>query len=333
MNIKKIFILFFVGLMSSGSLNFILGNSILLLKNKNHFILRDLKLNTKFVQFLSKEDHDGSLINKNAEFPKLDVNTNNIGASDTSSNLELLGNSKCNILLMGSSTIQASALPKNNRIESQVRKSSSCNVVNIGSVGESLEGSLLKYLTIKELEQFQFVYLMLGGIDAYLADNPNERKFYEPLLGNIILERFERKFSQNNFLSKIFNQKKDKISHIDSLEVKFQKDLKRYKNILKTFKYAIDSREAKLYLITTPYEPRYWVNEKDGPKINTIGSLNLFNEATRSISKKYNLELIDLETIFNKSKKNYLYDSEHFNNAGAKVLAEIIIKNIQELSS
>ena len=125
---------------------------------------------------MNKEDHDGSLINNNTEFPKLDVNTNNIGASDTSSNLEVLENSKCNILLMGSSAIQASALPKNTRIESQIRKRSSCNVVNIGSVGESLEGSLLKYLTIKELEQFQFVYLMLGGIDAYLADNPNQRK-------------------------------------------------------------------------------------------------------------------------------------------------------------
>ena len=318
--------------MSSGSFSFILGNSILLLKNKNHFILRDLKPNTKFVQFLNREDQDGSLINKNAEFPKIDVNTNNIGASDTSSNLELLGNSKCNILLMGSSTIQASALPKNNRIESQVRKNSSCNVVNIGSVGESLEGSLLKYLTIKELEQFQFVYLMLGGIDAYLADNPNEKQFYEPLLGNIIIERFQRKFSQNNFFLKILNSKKEKIMPTDSLETKFQKDLKRYTNILKTFKYATDSREAKLYLITTPYEPRYWVNEKDGPKIKTKGSLNLFNEATRTISKKYNLDLIDLAYIFNKSKKNYLYDSEHFNNEGAKVLTEIILKKIQELS-
>ena len=48
--------------------------------------------------------------------------------------------------------------------------------------------------------------------------------------------------------------------------------------------------------------------------------------------QKYNLELIDLDTIFNKSKKNYLYDSEHFNNEGAKVLVEIILKNIQELS-
>ena len=83
--------------MSSGSLSFILGNSIFLLKNKNHFILRDLKPNTKFIQFLNKEDQDGSLISKNVKFPKLDVNTNNIGASDTSSNLELLGNSKCNI--------------------------------------------------------------------------------------------------------------------------------------------------------------------------------------------------------------------------------------------
>ena len=322
----------FVGLMSSGSLSFILGNSILLFKNKNHIILRDLKPNTKFIQFLNKEDHDGSLINKNAEFPKLDVNTNNIGASDTSSNLEALENSKCNILLMGSSTIQASALAKNNRIETQVRKNSSCNVVNIGSVGESLEGSLLKYLTIKELEEFQFVYLMLGGIDAYLADNPNERKFYEPLIDNIILERFERKFSQDNFLLKIFNSKKDKILFDEYLNEEFQKDLKRYKNILKAFKYASASREAKLYLITTPYEPRYWVNEKDGPKIKTNNSLNLFNEATRSISKKYNLELIDLDTIFSKSKKNYLYDSEHFNNEGAKVLVEIILKNIQELS-
>ena len=115
---------------------------------------------------------------------------------------------------------------------------------------------------------------------------------------------------------------------------KFQKDLKRYKNILKAFKYASASRESKLYLITTPYEPKYWVNEKDGTKtkIRTKNSLNLFNEATRSISKKYNLELIDLETIFNNSKKNYLYDSEHFNNEGAKVLIEIILKNIQELS-
>lgn len=318
--------------MASGSLSFILGNSKLLLKNKNHFILRDLKPNKKFIQFLNKQDQDGSLINKNAELPKLDINTNNIGATDTSSSLEVLGNSKCNILLMGSSAIQASALPKNNRIESQVRKNSSCNVVNIGSVGESLEGSLLKYLTIKELEQFQFVYLMLGGIDAYLADNPNERKFYEPLMGNIILERFERKFSQDNVFLRILNSKKDKILPIDSLDAKFQKDLNKYKNILKTFKYAVDSREAKLYLITTPYEPRYWVNEKDGPKNKTKGSLNLFNQATRSISKKYNLELIDLETIFNNSKKNYLYDSEHFNNEGAKVLTEIILKNIQELS-
>ena len=320
--------------MSSGSLSFILGNSRLLFRNKNHLILRDLKPNTKFIQFLNKEDHDGSLINNNTEFPKLDVNTNNIGASDTSSNLEVLENSKCNILLMGSSTIQASALAKNNRIESQIRKRSSCNVVNIGSVGESLEGSLLKYLTIKELEQFQFVYLMLGGIDAYLADNPNERKFYEPLLDNIILERFERKFSQDNFLLKIFNSKKDKILPRDYKELKFQKDLKRYKNILKAFIYASASRESKLYLITSPYEPKYWVNEKDGTKtkIKTKNSLNLFNEATRSISKKYNLELIDLETIFNNSKKNYLYDSEHFNNEGAKVLIEIILKKIQELS-
>ena len=320
--------------MSSGSFSFLLGNSTLLFRNKNHLILRDLKPNTKFIQFLNKEDHDGSLFNKNIEFPKLYVNTNNIGASDTSSNLEVLKNSKCNILLMGSSTIQASALAKNNRIESQIRERSSCNVVNIGSVGESLEGSLLKYLTIKELEQFQFVYLMLGGIDAYLADNPNERKFYEPLLDNIILEGFERKFSQDNFLLKIFNSKKDKIIPSDYKELKFQKDLKRYKNILKAFKYVSASRESKLYLITTPYEPKYWVNEKDGTKtkIRTKNSLNLFNEATRSISKKYNLDLIDLETIFNNSKNNYLYDSEHFNNEGAKVLIEIILKNIQKLS-
>ena len=318
--------------MSSGSLSFILGNSTLLFKSKNQLILRDLKPNKKFIQFLNKEDHDGSLINENEELPKLYVNTNHIGASDTSSDLEALENSKCNILIMGSSTMQSSALAKNNRIESQVRKNSSCNVVNIASVGESLEGSLLKYLTIKELEQFQFVYLMLGGIDAYLADNPNERKFYQPLLGNIILERFQRKFSQDFFLFKIFKSKKDKSLSSDNLKVKFQKDLKRYKNILKTFKYAIASREAKLYLITTPYEPRNWVNEKDGPKIKTKNSLNLFNEATRSISKKYNLELIDLETIFNKSKKNYLYDSQHFNNEGAEVLIKIILRNIQEFS-
>lgn len=146
------------------------------------------------------------------------------------------------------------------------------------------------------------------------------------------MKDLKENFSQHNFFLQIFNSKKDKILPIDSAEVKFQKDLKRYKNILKTFKYAIDSREAKLYLITTPYEPRYWVNETDGPKIKTKGSLTLFNEVTRSISKKYNLELIDLETIFNKSKENFLYDSEHFNNEGAKVLIEIILKNIQEHS-
>ena len=223
--------------MSSGSLSFILGNSTLLFRNKNHLILRDLKPNTKFIQFLNKEDHDGSLFNKNKEFPKLYVKTNNIGASDTSSNLEVLENSKCNILLMGSSAIQASALAKNNRIESQIRKRSSCNVVNIGSVGESLEGSLLKYLTIKELEEFQFVYLMLGGIDAYLVDNQMKENFWN-LCWVILFLKDLKKIFAGKFFKKYLIQK-DKILLDEYLNEEFQKDLKRYKNILKALNMLV----------------------------------------------------------------------------------------------
>ena len=328
--------------MASGYLKFILGTSTLIFKNRNILVLRDIKPNKQFIQILNENDHDGSLKNHKKESPRLDVSTNYIGASDTSSNFKLLKNSNCNILLMGSSTIQASALPKKNRIETIVSKNTNCNVVNIASVGESLEGSLLKYLSIKELEQFQFVFIMVGSIDAYLADNPNQKIFYEPVLGNIIIETFQRKVLNNNSFSQIFISKENKQINQNNkemknnktfnryLDIEFEKSIRRYKNILGSLNYATSSRDAELFLITTPYEPKNWVSVKDGSKNDSNNSLSIFNDMTRRISKKVGINLIDIDTIFNNSTNNYLYDSEHFNIEGAKVLSDLITKTINK---
>ena len=125
MNIKKILVISIIGLLTSGSIRFILSKSSLINKGRDTFVLRDLKPNQSFQEILNKEDHDGSLNSPDLKSPKVKIDTNHIGASDTSSKLKLLNDSKCNILLMGSSTMQAAALPKKNRIETQVQKKTS----------------------------------------------------------------------------------------------------------------------------------------------------------------------------------------------------------------
>ncbi len=339
MNIKKILVISIIGLLTSGSIRFILSKSSLINKGRDTFVLRDLKPNQSFQEILNEKDHDGSLTSPDLKFPKVKVDTNHIGASDTSSKLKLLNDSKCNILLMGSSTMQAAALPKKNRIETQVQKKTSCNVVNIASAGESIESSLLKYLTIKELDKFQLVFVMTGYVDSFVEDNPKKRKYYEPIVNNILLESFERRINKNKFLSNLINYKsnnnksnlEEKINNnrVSKLNKDFDlyKNINRYENVLAAFKFLTDSREARLFLITSPYEPKDWVDISDGEKSSNQNSLHLFNAATRLVSKRMGIDLIDIDSIFNNSEKNLLYDSEHFNINGANILINII-KNI-----
>ena len=81
-------------------------------------------------------------------------------------------------------------------------------------------------------------------------------------------------------------------------------------------------------LITNPYEPKNWTGKIDGSKENKGNTINLFNKEIRDISKEFNISLIDIDYLFNNSKKNLLYDTVHLNTEGANLLANEIKNKI-----
>ena len=123
------------------------------------------------------------------------------------------------------------------------------------------------------------------------------------------------KNSRNLF---VFKDNK-KISTKTSNDASINNHLKKYRSNLIAFKFIVDSRNASLHLITTPYEPKNWKGKLDGSKENKENkenSINLFNKEIRDISKEFNISLIDIDYIFNNSEKNLLYDTVHLNTEG-----------------
>ncbi len=333
MKFKNIFIFIFVGIIASGSLR------VFLTKSSVSFTLRDIKKNKNYSKFLNAKDHDGSLNNTYDGIPKIKINTNRIGASDTSSNIDLISNSQCNVLLLGSSTMAAAALPKSYRLETILRKQNDCNFVNLASDGESLEGTILKYQLLKELKKFQYVFLMSGHIESSIANNPILAKDYEPVLEKSLYSFFKRKLLHSKSISSFIKSLKYSrnlvalkdnkiISKKISNDVSINNHLKKFRTNLIAFKFLVDSRNASLSLITNPYEPKNWTGKIDGSKENKGNTINLFNKEIRDISKEFNISLIDIDYLFNNSKKNLLYDTVHLNTEGANLLANEIKNKI-----
>ncbi len=335
MKIKNILTIFIIGFIASGNLQILLSNST------KPFYLRDLKNNRSFKKTLKDEDHDGSLILKDRIKPIIQINTDEIGASDTSTKMPFISNSNCNILLMGSSVIAASALPKSYRLESILRERSNCNVVNIASDGESLQGSLLKYQLIDELKIFNIVFLMSGKIDSNLAVNPSLKEEYEPILNTSFMATLKRKIITNKSIADLImfsknikniflaNKPHESKNNNINVELDIKDEIEIFKNNLKAFNYLVSANSSRLVLITTPYEPKYWKSFKDGSKLRDSKVLNLFNSAIREVSTLENIELIDSDTIFTSSNKNLLYDTSHLNIEGANLLAFEILKKLQ----
>lgn len=223
----------------------------------------------------------------------------------------------------------------------------SVKVLNAGSAGNNLHGSLNIYLNkiVKYKPDFVLIMHSVNDVGLLKAKN-NYRDFMVKDANNPadILSKYSyaiaiaRQIKKNRYLKHYRNTKaiNDARGCLQPLGTKLQKTtvdkyFPEYSTRLRTLIYMVRQFGGVPVLMTEPiYTTENIPEGYENTFYSGISEANVFNDEIRRIAKEENCALIDLDKELPKEKV-YFYDHIHYFDKGSQKVSEIISEHLKAL--
>jgi lysophospholipase L1-like esterase len=299
-----------------------------------------------------------------ANFSSKFVNTDDLGfrlniwAGELKKNTDFFNCKEVSIVIGGSCVFGFGATSDEKTISSQLSKKTNHIYLNFGATAFNSKQEILLFLNFfKKYKKIKNVIIISGANDIFLNLLNNHDEWGDFFFKNKysrIHDSYKKRKRVNldliNYFTRILKKKTKKLSENN-------KDLINYKNVetnydeifslwktlsnaynfnLKIFLQPIPSwlnkplsiEEKKLFTILDNSNDKAHINLK---KLSSIDNYNNFLSILEKISKKHNVDFIDLnkELLNIKNIDKWLFvDRVHMTNQGYEDLAEIVLKNI-----
>ncbi len=290
------------------------------------------------------------------------INIDNDGFISSNKNENIDNNINADIIFFGGSTTEGLFVNENDRFPAVVEKNISkklkrkIKVLNSGVSGNNAFHSIL-LLQSKGLKYDPKVVVLMNNVNDYsllsktgsyfiappnrsiIDDGLDSRKWLSyKILRNIknLLMPYIYDDILRNYKYLIFNSPDEFEGFRDNSLYSPEEVLHEYENTLRSFIKICKAWNIVPVLMTQahrigPDTERHVFSESEKINLDIYWKYHkLFNDKVRQIAYEENIKLIDLEVSIINGKKQYIYDTVHFNSEGSKVVGNLISNELIE---